>query len=197
MGLEAMIQILPSDSDRNPAPPLTQGEGVAATAELNILLLRCADLTKEVARIRKLVTRLAQDADSLRPGSRSGKERGSARPQSSPDPCPRPAARSTLRRSPTTGRSARPVRSELARACRIAMMEMNEPASAETIYDRIGRRGSFTFAGYKRPLRAIGLAMGAMVKRGEASLLEKGGRPRWRWEADRGLSEAPASFTLA
>jgi hypothetical protein len=72
------------------------------------------------------------------------------------------------------------VRSKLGRACRIALMETTEPASVETIYDRIERRGSFTFARYKRPLRAILLVMSAMVKRGEASLLNEAGRRRWR-----------------
>jgi hypothetical protein len=64
----------------------------------------------------------------------------------------------------------RPPRTALERACRIALMEADGPASPETIYDRIVRRGSLPFFGYKRPLRAIASAMSALVKRGEASL---------------------------
>jgi len=89
------------------------------------------------------------------------------------------------------------VRSKLGRACLIALMEANEPASVETIYDRIERRGSFTFAGYKHPFRAIVLAISAMVKQGEASLLDEEGRRRWRWESERAPSEQPPPFTLA
>ena len=59
-------------------------------------------------------------------------------------------------------------------------METNEPASMETIYDRIERRGSYTFAGYRHPFRAIVLALDAMVERGEASLLDEAGQRRWR-----------------
>lgn len=64
----------------------------------------------------------------------------------------------------------RPPRIALERACRIALMEAEGPASVETIYDRIVRRGSLLFFGYKRPLRAIATAMSALVKRGEAAL---------------------------
>jgi hypothetical protein len=45
------------------------------------------------------------------------------------------------------------VRSELARASRIALMEANESVSVETIYDRIERREFFSFVGYKHPFR--------------------------------------------
>jgi hypothetical protein len=61
-------------------------------------------------------------------------------------------------------------------------MEASEPVSAETLYDRIERRGSFKFSGYKHPLRAIGLAMGAMVRQGQALLHNDGGLRRWRWD---------------
>ena len=63
-------------------------------------------------------------------------------------------------------------------------MEANQPASVEAIYDRIERRGSITFAGYKRPFRAIALVMNALVKQGEASLLKGPGSRRWRWETE-------------
>jgi hypothetical protein len=62
------------------------------------------------------------------------------------------------------------------------MLETNEPASVEIIYDRIQRRGSFSFAGYKHPFRAIVLALSAMVKHGEASVLCEAGRRRWLWQ---------------
>jgi hypothetical protein len=54
------------------------------------------------------------------------------------------------------------VRSELARACSIALMEANESVSVETIDDRIERRESFSFVGYKHPSREIVLTISAM-----------------------------------
>jgi hypothetical protein len=64
-------------------------------------------------------------------------------------------------------------------------MEATEPMSLETIYDRIERRGSYTFAGYRHPFRAMVLALNGMVKQGEASFLREEGHRCWRWGSDR------------
>jgi hypothetical protein len=74
----------------------------------------------------------------------------------------------------------RPPRAELERACRIALMETEEPVPVELIYDRIVRRGSVMFLSYKRPFRAITLAMCTLVALGEASLLRTGSQRRWQ-----------------
>ena len=50
-------------------------------------------------------------------------------------------------------------------------MEEEGPATVEAIYDRIVRRGSLVFFGYKRPFRAIVSAMSALQRSGEAILL--------------------------
>jgi hypothetical protein len=84
------------------------------------------------------------------------------------------------------------MRWELERACRIALLEAGGPVSVEALYDRIERRGPITFAGYKRPFRAIVLAMNALVKRGEASLSNE---RRWRLGRERAPLEQPTSFT--
>ena len=134
--------------------------------------------------MHNLVKRIAQYANDYRP---AGHERGkyrSPRTSSSPYRWQPPLAKRARRRSPANPKSKRPRRSELERACRIALMEANQPASVEAIYDRIERRGSITFAGYKRPFRAIALAMNALVKQGEASLLQESGSRRWRWETE-------------
>jgi hypothetical protein len=92
-------------------------------------------------------------------------------------------------RSRTRTLPPRPQRTELERACRIALVEADEPASVEAIYERIVRRGSVTFFGYKRPFRAIALAMSNLTKKGEvilvaekgrASVSRRGGQRRWR-----------------
>lgn len=69
----------------------------------------------------------------------------------------------------------RPSRVELERACRIALMEEGRPSSIETIYDRIVRRGSVMFFGYRRPLRAIAVAMSSLARNGEVSLVVRVG----------------------
>src|SRR5271154_6696310 len=82
---------------------------------------------------------------------------------------------------------------KLERACRIVLMEIEEPASVEVIYDRIVKRGCVVFAGYRRPFRAITLAMTSLVRRGEvawcvrhnkASVI-RGGRTRFWFRVNR------------
>lgn len=71
-------------------------------------------------------------------------------------------------RSLTWPRPPRPPLAKLERACRIALMETDQPLSVEAIYDRIVRRESFVFSGHKRPFRAIAFAMARLARRGEA-----------------------------
>jgi len=66
----------------------------------------------------------------------------------------------------------------LERACRIALLETDQPTSVEGIYDRITKRGSFVFVSYERAFRAIALAMARLVRRGEAILLFQRGETR-------------------
>jgi hypothetical protein len=138
--------------------------------DLNNLLLRCLELSDEIAQIRTLVRRLTQNDSRQINGRRSHKSQRARR----------------LSNSDGRGRArTRPVKSELERACRIALMEATEPMSLEIIYDRIQRRGSYTFAGYSHPFRAMVLALNGMVKQGEASLLCEEDHRCWRWGSDR------------
>jgi hypothetical protein len=131
--------------------------------DLNNLLLRCSELSGEIAQIRTLVRRLTRNESRQMNGRRSHK------------------SQRARRFSNSDGRAhTRPVKSELERACRIALMEATEPMSLETIYDRIQRRGSYTFAEYRHPFRAMVLALNGMVKQGEVSLLCEEGHRCWR-----------------
>ena len=97
---------------------------------------------------------------------------------------PEPARRrkKTRLHSLTKPLPRRPLRSQLERACRIALMETEQPASVESIYDRIVRRDSLQFFGYKRPFQVIASAMSTLVKRGEAiALIQKSARSRGAW----------------
>ena len=81
-----------------------------------------------------------------------------------------PLVRNGIRRrlrSQTLPRASRPLRKDLERACRIALMESEVPAPVEVIYDRIARRGSVMFLGYRRPFRAILSALSSLARSGE------------------------------
>lgn len=172
---------LGSISDHEYAPLSAVEEVSAASTELHTLSARCSELTREIARMRQLVDRLAQNADPSRPGESARGEHWSREAPGALGGLPRRFAKSNFWSSPSHATSNSPVRSELARACRIALMETREPASVEAIYDRIKRRESFTFIRYKRPFRSIVLAMSAMVRSGEVSLLNEAGHRRWLW----------------
>ena len=189
-----MTQLLPSLSDHDFVPPLVGDDVGTIVAELNFLLQRRVKLSNDIARMRKFLRCLVQSDNCHPPGAKSGKERWSTKPPGSHNHR-RPIARRVVRRSHANVGSKRPKRWELERACRIALVEAGEPVAVDALYDRIEKRRSVTFAGYKRPFRAIVLALNALVKRGEASLLSEGGRRRWRWETQRALPEPPTSFT--
>jgi hypothetical protein len=190
-----MIKFLRSVSDHEYAPLSTVEEVSAASSKLNILSARCSELSTEIARMRQLMEWIAQTADPNRSEDRAHRDHRSTVSSGSPNHRRRPTTGGNFRAPASNTGSTHPVRSELARACRIALMETNEPASVEAIYDRIKRRGSFTFARYKHPFRSIVLAMSAMVKSGEVSLLNDAGRRRWRWERERTSSDADDATT--
>ena len=166
------MQHLNSISEHVHPLPLVDEVSVAG-ADMESLLLRYSELRQDVARLRNLLEDLAQHIVSHQVGRRTLSKRASrlnGRLDAGRQMPPKHAAQ---RRSIHRDNSPQ-VRSKLERACLIALMESSEPVSAETIYDRIERRGSFTFASYKHPLRAIVLAMGAMVRHGEALLHNEG-----------------------
>ncbi len=188
-----MIKFLHSVSDRDYAPLSTVEEVSAANTEVHTLSARCVELSREIARMRQLVDRLARSTEPSQLRERSYGEHWLIERSSSPDHRRRRVAGSNFPFIASAG-NTHPVRSELARACRIALMETIEPASVEAIYDRIKRRGSFTFARYKRPVRSIALAMSAMVRSGEVSVSNDAGRRRWRWGTER-IEDKPEQAT--
>ena len=68
----------------------------------------------------------------------------------------------------------------LHRACRIAIMETVEAASAEDIRSRILRRGSFPFKNLEYAAVAIARTLDMMAEEGEVSSLDNGSRRRWK-----------------
>src|ERR1700723_2166651 len=68
----------------------------------------------------------------------------------------------------------------LRRACRIAVMETDEAASAEDILPRILRRGSFPFKNPEYAAVAIARTLDIMAKEGEVFSLDNGPHRRWK-----------------
>jgi hypothetical protein len=188
-----MRHLDPFADHNSQTPPVTGGVTVAG-ADLGILLLRYSELRRDVARLRDLLEDLSQHVGPRRALKRSRAQRPSPVSATWADVHP-PRVRST-RRSPEHDDETR-VRSRLERACLIALMESSEPVAVETVYDRIQRRGSLSFADYKHPFRAIVLAMGALVRRGEAVLSNEQGRRRWCWTPDRTPLEHPPKSIFA
>jgi hypothetical protein len=70
--------------------------------------------------------------------------------------------------------------STLQRACRIALMEIDGPASTVHIYDRILRRGSFQFGESDEPLVSIAIALNCLVRTNEATTTGRQALRRWQ-----------------
>jgi hypothetical protein len=68
----------------------------------------------------------------------------------------------------------------LRRACRIAVMEADEAASAEDVRSRILRRGSFPFKNLEYAAVAIARTLDTMVEAGEVFSLDNGPDRRWK-----------------
>ena len=189
-----MTQQLNSVSDHDsPLPPVVETVS-PASSEFGILSLRYSELSRDVARLRDLLEVIAKHVASPRAASRLPSKPASRKIATLPGFNRQAPTKGNSGRAANSDDNSRAARSRLERACLIALMETDEPVSVETIYDRIERRGSFTFAGYKHPFRAIVLAMGAMVRNGEATLSNEGGGRRWRWEPERPPLEYPVSL---
>jgi hypothetical protein len=70
---------------------------------------------------------------------------------------------------------------KLERACRIALLESGEGATAEQVYDRICRRRSYNVGRFKHPLAFIIATLETFVARDEAQVSLSEGSRRWQW----------------
>ena len=77
-------------------------------------------------------------------------------------------------------RHPNPPRDSLQRACRIALLESETPASLEDIYTRVVRRGSISFASSQRARKILLRVLNVMCQDGEVRLFKTGQGPRWQ-----------------
>jgi len=82
---------------------------------------------------------------------------------------------------PLSGSDSEMHKPKLERACRIALLESEEPASAGQIYDRINRRRSYQLGRYKHPLVRVIATLDTLVKEGEALTVIVGDCRCWQW----------------
>jgi len=68
----------------------------------------------------------------------------------------------------------------LRRACRIALMESDEPQTSEQIYQRICKRGSLSFQTPIDALHVLSAELDLMAKESEISCRVLGGEKRWQ-----------------
>jgi hypothetical protein len=67
------------------------------------------------------------------------------------------------------------------RACRIALLESDEPSTAGQVYDRILRRRSYGLESYKRPLKAIMSTLDRLVQKNEVECCVHHEVRSWVW----------------
>lgn len=71
------------------------------------------------------------------------------------------------------------------KACRLALMEANQPLSVREVCDRIRERLPGVLLRHKDPLASVTTVLNRLVEYGEAqSVLKDNGRRAWQWVAD-------------
>jgi hypothetical protein len=159
---------------------LAPGSAVELTALLQNELSRLSTEDLAITQVIRSFNFLLQDLRRAASGKlprhlsaewRSGNEFGQPIRQAGKDDL-------TAKRGRPRGASLR--KRGLRRACRIALMEIDEPASAEEIYSRIVRRESFTFNSSDDAVAAIARALEVMARDGETSILKDGLPLRWK-----------------
>lgn len=69
---------------------------------------------------------------------------------------------------------------KLRRACRIALMESDQPQGCREIFRRIKHRGSLSFDGYPDPLQALTNELDLMTAQEEITCVSNRGEKRWQ-----------------
>ena len=74
--------------------------------------------------------------------------------------------------------------SQLRRACRIALMETDQPQSCAQIYERIQKRGSMSFGLNDDALHVLSVQLRAMATNSEVVCCVINGETRWQWKRE-------------
>jgi hypothetical protein len=152
--------------------------------ELHRLVARQRELTRRIRSVHRVVRGLGEIV--------------SVRAVSSPDARPQPSNDDGTIAGPQPPQAsgiAPPsdaVNVDLLRACRIALMEAQTAVSLEEIYERIARRGSFSFMDIDHARLRLRRVLNVMAQASEVRLLEND--PSNRWERILQATECTGPF---
>lgn len=153
----------PRHGDASPVPGAISSLVTQLHAELRTLMTRKNEIRGRISSIRQVMLTLSE------------------MPVTTPLPLTTPIHDPGVR-SFAASPQPRPhrMRQSLHRACRIALMETETPASLDELYARIIRRGSFSFSSQKRATSVLFRMLCIMAQNGEVRLLKNGPNPSWQ-----------------
>jgi hypothetical protein len=140
---------------------------------VGVLQTELDQLLQQKARIKLRMRNLHNRLSVLQADSRKKKRR---------------ISRTKSRRPPNATRRARAqqifhLHEELARACRIAFLELGGSATPDELYAAILRRGSFSFPAIEnKPTVSISHVLVSMAQSGEAVSSNEGSQSRWAYQ---------------
>jgi regulator of replication initiation timing len=149
--------------------PANGGQG-SVNEIVDLLQAKLDELLQQKAAIRLHMRNLRRRLGILRANSNNGR-------------ATRPNARRTRNQAQRAeSRKVCHLHEELARACRIAFLELGETATPDELYAAIQRRGSFSFSLLEeKPESAVLRILTTMGERHEAV---RGSNSRWTYKAD-------------
>jgi len=128
---------------------------------VSVIYTQMDDLARQKADLSREMRNLRRQLQILR-----SEERVAARPKAGRQAHRRKSALHKVR-----SRRMRGFSDELSRACKIALLELEEDPTASEIYSRITRRGSYVFAAGEDAIAAITNTLIAMFESGEIGRL--------------------------
>ncbi|MEP6644104.1 MAG: hypothetical protein ABJA69_06385 [Acidobacteriaceae bacterium] len=161
---------------------------LAAQSELHLLLQQRADIERRariaIRTVKCLALVFGRDPQELIASDDSAgcvKSPSGLRARTYPHELETPDARVSSQQQSQMRFLSNDCKGKLERACRIALLESEQPATAGEVYDRIVRRQSYRLSPFKRPLVALAAALDGLVEAREVELCVRGNIRNWVW----------------
>lgn len=141
---------------------------------VDMLQTELDQLLQQKARLKLRMRNLRNRMRILQADSRKEKRISRAKPRRPPNATRRAQIRQGCRRQ-----------EKLARACRIAFLELGGSATPDELYAAILRRGSFSFQAIdNKPTVSISHVLDSMAQCGEAACSPEGPQSRWAYQPE-------------
>jgi hypothetical protein len=144
-----------------------------AQAELRNLSKRQSTIRRRVNSLSQVLADLQNDVRTSPSGDVSADAPATQRR------CSQGRSGGSVQVLPDTRGSATDPNYKLRRACRVALLELEEPGTAEDIYSRVMRRGAFHFVKPGSGIASVIRALDTMTRDGEVCLVDGGSCHRW------------------